>query len=142
MRENSIIKRKILQYLDFKSISNYQFYKITGITNGILSQNNGISEDNLMRFLNYFPDISLDWLFYNRGEMLRSVGHTSPTVQTPRQAATTEPSALIAALRETIAAKDALIASQTELIAELKRRCAILEGKPPNSAALHDNLVE
>ena len=133
MREISIIKQRILQYLDFKRISKYQFYKKTGITNGILSQNNGISEDNLMRFLNYFSEISPDWLFYGRGEMLRAVGavrgQESPP-EPPHAAAPPDQSALVAALQQTIAAKD-------ELIAELKKRCAILEEKPPNSTTTH-----
>ncbi|WP_018359355.1 XRE family transcriptional regulator [Porphyromonas levii] len=70
---NSIIKRNILSYLEYKGISQYQCYKDTGITRGVLSQDNGISEDNLMRFLNYYCDVSPDWLLTGQGEMLRKV---------------------------------------------------------------------
>ncbi|MBO7441165.1 MAG: transcriptional regulator [Bacteroidales bacterium] len=72
MREFSIIKQKILQYLDFKGISKYKFYQETGITNGILSQNNGISEDNLLRFLSVYKDISAEWLMRDEGSMLKT----------------------------------------------------------------------
>ena len=74
-REISIIKERILQYLDFKGISKYKFYQETGVTNGVLSQKNGISEENILRFLNYYTDISSEWLLTGKGEMLK--GQTS-----------------------------------------------------------------
>lgn len=70
-REKSLIKRNILQYLDYKNISEYRLYKESGITRGVLSQNNGISEDNLMRFLAYASDVNPQWLLTGRGGMLR-----------------------------------------------------------------------
>ena len=69
-REKSLIKRNILQYIDYKGISDYKFYKDSGITRGVLSQNNGLSEDNMMRFLAYAPDVNLTWLLTGRGNML------------------------------------------------------------------------
>lgn len=80
MREFSIVKQRILQFLDFKEISKYQFYKFTGITNGILSQTNGISEENLLRFLTTFPEISAEWLL--RGEGAMTVGGDAATAET------------------------------------------------------------
>ncbi len=71
MQEKSIIKQKILLYLDFKGISPYKFYKDTDTTRGILTQNNGITEENLLKFIAYAQDISLDWLLTGEGEMLR-----------------------------------------------------------------------
>ena len=68
-REKSLIKRNILQYIDYKGISDYKFYKDSGITRGVLSQNNGLSEDNMMRFLAYAPDVNLTWLLTGRGNM-------------------------------------------------------------------------
>lgn len=75
-QEKSIIKQKILLYLAEKGISAYEFYKKTGVTRGILTQDNGISEDNLARFLAYAPDVNLDWLLTGRGEMLKTKGIT------------------------------------------------------------------
>ena len=68
-REISILKQRILQFLDFKGVSKYECYKNTGITNGVLSQSNGMSEDNLLKFLSYYKDISLEWLLYGKGDM-------------------------------------------------------------------------
>ena len=72
MQEKSLIKKKILEYLEFKDVSKYQFYKETNITRGILDQNNGITEENIYRFLAYAKDISLTWLFTGHGDMLNT----------------------------------------------------------------------
>lgn len=69
-QEKSPIKQKILLYLKFKGISDYEFYKNSGITRGILTQNNGISEDNLARFLAYAPDVNKEWLLTGEGKMI------------------------------------------------------------------------
>lgn len=69
-RESSVIKARILKYLDFKGVSKYKAYKDTGITNGVFSQKGGISEDNLLKFLSYYRDISTNWLFLDKGEMI------------------------------------------------------------------------
>ena len=72
MRESSIIKSNILKYLLYKGISKYEFYQLTGISNGILSQNNGMSEDNTLRFLDHFKEVNPEWLLTSVGPMLKS----------------------------------------------------------------------
>lgn len=70
-QEKSPIKQRILQYLDYKEISKYKFYKESGITRGVLDQKTGISEDTLLKFLNYARDISHNWLLFGEGEMAK-----------------------------------------------------------------------
>lgn len=72
MREISVIKGRILQFLESKGITKYTFYKVTGVANGILSQTNGISEDTLRRFLRNFEEVNGDWLLRGEGPMLRT----------------------------------------------------------------------
>ena len=72
-QEKSPIKQKILLYLAQKGVSPYVFYKESGVTRGILQQNNGISEDNIARFLAYAPDINIEWLMTGRGDMLSTM---------------------------------------------------------------------
>lgn len=79
-RENSVIKMRILKYLDFKGISKYKAYKETGITNGIFSQKGGISEDNLLKFLSQYRDINTNWLFLDQGEMI-----LTPNTEVPKK---------------------------------------------------------
>ena len=72
MRENSTIKERILQYLDFKGITKYDFYQKTGVSNGVLSQKSGMSEENTLRFLSYYDDVNAEWLLIGIGEMLKT----------------------------------------------------------------------
>ena len=46
-QEKSLIKQNISLYLAKKGVSDYEYYKVSGTTRGILGQNNGISEDNI-----------------------------------------------------------------------------------------------
>ena len=72
MQEKSSIKKKILQFLEYKGITEYKFCQDTGITRGILRQNNGISEENVIRFLAQYSEISSEWLLRGEGSMLRT----------------------------------------------------------------------
>lgn len=78
MQEKSLIKQNILKFLENKGVSKYQFYKETGITRGVLDQNNGMSEDNTARFLAKYPDINPDWLLTGKGSMLRGEAEPAP----------------------------------------------------------------
>ena len=79
MQEKSLIKKNILFYLENKGISKYKFYQDTGITRGVLGQNNGMSEENTAKILAYYPEISTDWLLTGKGEMLRKTNSTKNT---------------------------------------------------------------
>lgn len=71
-QEKSPIKQNILLYLANKGVTPYEFYKVSGVTRGILQQSNGISEDNIARFLAYAPDVNIEWLITGKGNMLKS----------------------------------------------------------------------
>ena len=86
MQENSLIKQNILRYLDYKGVTQYRFYKENNVTRGILTQNNGITEDNLLKFVAFAQDISLEWLLTGNGSMLKTPTASEPpcnTVVTP-----------------------------------------------------------
>lgn len=70
-QEKSPIKKNILLYLENKGVTPYEFYKESGVTRGILQQNNGISEDNIARFLAYAPDVNIEWLLTSKGSMIK-----------------------------------------------------------------------
>ncbi len=71
MQEKSLIKKNILLFIENKGISKYKFYQETGITRGVLDQNNGMSEENTTRFIAYYPEINIEWLLTGKGEMLK-----------------------------------------------------------------------
>lgn len=89
-QEKSPIKQNILRYLAQKGVSAYEFYKESGVTRGILQQNNGISEDNIARFLAYAPDVNIEWLITGEGTMLSHP--TTPTPPTTPTKPTSHPS--------------------------------------------------
>lgn len=91
-----------------------------------LNGDNKLSLDFVERLLLRFPDVRAEWVMRGEGRMYHAAQEAEAPVQEAQPQAATpalDQSALIAALRETIAAKDALIASQTELIDTLKK-CA------------------
>lgn len=72
MREFSVIKQNILQFIERQDISKYELYKKTGISNGTLSQKGGMSEENIIKFLSVYREVSAEWLLTGKGEMLKS----------------------------------------------------------------------
>lgn len=72
-RNKSLIKRNILNYLAVSGISKYEFYKHSKISRGTLDNTSGLTEENILKFLVYAPQINPDWLLLGKGEMLKSV---------------------------------------------------------------------
>jgi hypothetical protein len=128
MQEKSLIKRNILKYLDYKGLSRYQFYKITGITRGILDQNNGMSEENTAKFLAVFKEVSVEWLITNKGQMLNdgSLNETNPSQVTDSTISYSckkckEKDKLLKAQQETIDSQHKLIYRLEEDLEETKK---------------------
>lgn len=119
MREISILKQRILDFLEKTGTSKYECYKNTGITNGVLSQTNGMSEDNLLKFLSYYTNINHTWLLTGQGEMLTGV---PPSVSAPQSV---DDSFLYTMYKEEKAENKVLI----EEIGSLKQQVKTLEEK-------------
>lgn len=68
----SIIKQNILSFLDLKGTSQYQFYKESGVSRGILTHKGGLGEDNITKFLAYAPEVNGHWLLTGEGPMFRA----------------------------------------------------------------------
>ena len=68
-QDKSLIKQNILSYLKKKGVTPYECYKKTGITRGVLTQNNGIAEENILKFLAFYSDVDVTWLITGRDNM-------------------------------------------------------------------------
>jgi len=69
--ENKLtIKNRVIQYLNFKGVSKYQFYKETGLSNGMLDKPGAIGSDKCEIIYSQYPDINLEWFLSGKGEML------------------------------------------------------------------------
>lgn len=64
------IRQRVIQYLQYKKISKYQFYKITGLSNGFLDKGDSISSENCVLICSLFTDLNAEWLLLGRGRML------------------------------------------------------------------------
>lgn len=65
------IRSRILQYLEYKTISKYQFYKEIGVSNGFLDKDGAIGSDKCEKICYQYPDINLYWLVLGVGPMLK-----------------------------------------------------------------------
>ncbi len=141
MIKKSTFKERILQYLEIKGITKYEFYQKTGVSNGTLSQNGGLGEENILKFLSYYRDISSDWFLFGKGEMFRKTEEKPPeNIQISHQQcnsvqnnfaknSASEPPAeygnyrlTIQSLQNTIEAQQRTINTQQELIDLLKKQ--------------------
>ena len=65
-------KEKILQYLDFKEISQGRFCRKIGVSNGFLASGKHIGSEKLKIIRDNYVDLNMDWLIYDEGEMINS----------------------------------------------------------------------
>lgn len=63
-------KEKLKEYLRYKGISKNRFYTETGFSVGFLDSGRSLGADKVRIIINKFPDLSLDWLIMDEGEMI------------------------------------------------------------------------
>ena len=64
------IKEKIRQYIGFKGVSQRQFSFKTNLSEGIIKGKGSIGSDKLIHIRNNFPDLNMNWLVYDEGDMI------------------------------------------------------------------------
>lgn len=100
-------KDKIKQYLDYKGISKNKFYSLTGLSIGFLDSGTSMGADKVKIIINKFPDININWLVLDQGEMILSPAG---------------PPAAGSALEELLRTKDELIDLQKKHITLLEEK--------------------
>lgn len=63
-------KEKIITYLNFKNISQSQFTRECNLSNAFLRSGSSFNAELLKTFRYNYPDLNLDWLLYDEGEMI------------------------------------------------------------------------
>jgi hypothetical protein len=66
-----MIQDRIIEYLEYKGISKYKFYKETGLSNGFLDKKGTIGADKCEIIYSHYPDLNLEWLITGQGEKLK-----------------------------------------------------------------------
>ena len=64
-------KEKIKHYLDSKGVSKNKFYTQTGLSIGFLDSGKSLGADKIKTIINAFPDLSLEWLVMDIGDMIK-----------------------------------------------------------------------
>jgi hypothetical protein len=141
MQEKSLIKKNILEYLEIKGLTKYKFYQQTGITRGVLDQNNGMSEENTARIIAYFKDINPIWLLTGQGEMILSNSYPIPkesipdiVAERPFQAYESDKDEVIKQLKERLIDKEEVIILLRSEVKRLKSLLDIDSGGQTKSA--------
>lgn len=64
-------KERLLYYIESKNISKNKFYTLTGVSNGVLDKKSELSISTIEKIYYTFPELSLEWILFEKGEMLR-----------------------------------------------------------------------
>lgn len=135
MEEISQIKKRILQYIEYKNITKQYFCEKTGISYGNMrgkSLKSELGGYQIAEILHIFGEISADWLLTGRGEMLRKT--TPNAVDSEKKDKVCEKCAekdkLILAQQKTIDTQSELI----DCLQTLKNNCKQPEKKSQTSS--------
>ncbi|MBQ8044981.1 MAG: hypothetical protein IJ269_01355 [Bacteroidales bacterium] len=64
-------KERVIHYIESKNISKNKFYTLTGVSNGVLDKKSELSISTIEKIYYTFPDLSLEWILFGKGEILR-----------------------------------------------------------------------
>lgn len=67
------LQERISKFLEYKKITHRDFERITGLSNGALAKmHDGSRESSFNRISKAFPELNMEWLRKDEGEMIRS----------------------------------------------------------------------
>lgn len=66
------IRERLKQFIEFKEISKYKFYKDLGLSNGFLDKEGNIGSDKCEKIIYQYPELNILWLLTGEGEMITS----------------------------------------------------------------------
>ena len=76
--DESTIKSRLIDFLDYKRVSKTDFGKSIGVSNAfVTSIRKSIQPDKLQSIASTFPDLNINWLMTGDGEMLNVSDKTS-----------------------------------------------------------------
>lgn len=105
---------RLREFIEYKGISKYSFYKATGLSNGYLDKGGNIGSDKCEIISSVYPDLNLVWLITGKGEMLNL--ESSKIEETPEPISDPELSRHIDELTEVIKTQAKALLEQQQFI--------------------------
>lgn len=138
------VKNRILEFIRYRDMAVSQFESLCGLSNGYISSMRlGFGTRKLENVLNYFSDLSREWLLYGEGEMLKPQapsiansgimdisGRSNKIHNVHSNDSGLGDKAEIKRLKEIITEKSNLIDEKERLIAEKERTISLLINQP------------
>lgn len=115
-------KEKISLYLKQKKISKREFYSRTGLSNGFLDSGKHLGTENLAIIINTFPDLNINWIVLNQGNMLKDTSTADTTISLTENSKDIQ----IKIMKQHIKTLELLITEKDKLIAEKERIIGII----------------
>ena len=79
------IKEKLREYVHFKRMSNSEFCRIIDVSDKFLATDGAIYSNVLPKVRKVFPDLNMDWLLFDEGDMLLSNDKTVNSSQPKKE---------------------------------------------------------
>ena len=108
--------------IDKLKISKREFYNKTGISRGTLESKSGITEDTLAKFIEFMPDIDLEWLILNKGSY--SDKKSKPPSEFNEKSANYKPKKIDSNMEEILKDLSSTVRRQSEKIEQLEKELA------------------
>lgn len=125
MKKFENAKERFKYFLSLQGCSKNLFYEKSGMANGLLDKNGGLSEDSILKICEVYPELSIDWLLLEKGEIVRE-----ETAKTVAMAMGPQSIANNGDLKNEVSQEFlTLLASQQETIATLSRTIESLTSK-------------
>lgn len=113
------VKEKILLYLDSKGVRKNEVFESIGLAPSNFkgaAKTSALGSDKLVKILTLCPDLSVDWLLFDKGEMIKR--DTEPTLSSNLTTTNSIEDKLLSMIQE----KDSVIREQAEEIGRLREQ--------------------
>ncbi|MDD3078042.1 MAG: hypothetical protein PHH37_02915 [Paludibacter sp.] len=137
------IRKRIIEYLRYKQISKYKFYKETGISNGFLDKDGAIGSDKCEIICSQYTDLNPEWLFLGTGKMLKPSSTSLPCLEKIRFSPSDDPSLkmLIEKIIELTTENTILKAENTQLKKISKKKLPLAYKTPEEDNNIAGNVA-
>jgi len=75
------INKKLLEYIEKKNITQRDFTRKIGLSDGALKKGKNIGSQYIKAIKDHFPDLNLSWLLFDEGDMFVNYDNSIPMTE-------------------------------------------------------------